>query len=50
MKYIIKDWTGKVCFHGKTFDDFEDAWGFIREFHADDEEYWQEYHVEELPQ
>lgn len=44
-KYIITDWAGNVCFHGKQFDDFEDAWGFIREFHDDDEEMWQEYEV-----
>lgn len=30
-KFIIKDWTGKVCFQGKTFPSFEDAWGFIYE-------------------
>ena len=30
--WIIKDWTGKVCFHGKEFPDFESAWGFIREY------------------
>ena len=47
MKFIIKDWAGNICFHGKQFPDFEDAWGFIREVHADDEEMWQEYEVEE---
>jgi hypothetical protein len=31
MKYIIKDWMGNTCFKGKTFDSFEDAWGFIYE-------------------
>lgn len=34
-KFIIQDWTGKVCFHGKEFAYFEDAWGFIYEFHRD---------------
>jgi hypothetical protein len=29
--YQIKDWTGKVCFFGQTFESFEDAWGFIYE-------------------
>ena len=29
--YIIQDWTGKTCFDGKEFSDFETAWGFIRE-------------------
>ena len=45
--YYIKDWAGNTCFNGKTFDDFEDAWGFIREFHDGDDECWQEYSVEE---
>lgn len=31
MTFVIKDWTNTVCFHGKTFEDSEDAWGFIRE-------------------
>jgi hypothetical protein len=44
MKYKIIDWAGNVCFHGKTFPDFEDAWGFIRET-CPDEEDWQEYSV-----
>lgn len=43
-KFIIKDWAGNVCFKGREFEDFEDAWGFIYEFH-DDEEYYQEYEV-----
>ena len=52
-KFIIKDWTGKVCFHGKTFDDFEGAWGYVRAQYEDlDEEEFDEqmgeYHVEEV--
>ena len=31
MRYIIKDWTGKVCFFGKTFKTFEDGWAYIWE-------------------
>lgn len=31
MSYVIRDWTGKICFGGIMFDDFEDAWGFIEE-------------------
>lgn len=27
--FIIQDWTGKVCFHGKEFEGFEEAWGYI---------------------
>ena len=34
VRYIIKDWTGKVCFHGKEFDDFETAWGYLRDMYA----------------
>lgn len=45
MKYIIKDWMNNTCFHGKEFSSFDDAWGFIYNFHDDDEEYFQEYHV-----
>lgn len=25
MSYIIKDWAGNTCFHGKTFKSFDDA-------------------------
>jgi len=46
MKYIIIDWMSTVCFKGIEFDDFEDAWGFIREQHPDEED-WQEYSVVE---
>jgi hypothetical protein len=54
-KFIIKDWTGKICFHGQTFDSFEDAWGFLYEKYehlkvGDDEKEYNEalgeYHVE----
>lgn len=31
MKYVIKDWTNKICFGGQCFASFEDAWGFIYE-------------------
>ncbi len=30
-KYIIKDWAGNICFHGKEFKTFEDGWAFIYE-------------------
>ena len=31
--FKIKDWAGNVCFDGKTFPDFESAWGFIYEYY-----------------
>lgn len=30
-RYKIFDWAGNECFGGITFDDFEDAWGFLYE-------------------
>ena len=37
--FIIKDWANNTCFKGKTFNSFEDAWGFIYEtFDSLDEE------------
>lgn len=44
MKFIIIDWCSNVCFQGKTFDSFEDAWGFIYE-KVDDEDAFQDYEV-----
>ena len=43
-KWIIIDDYYKICFHGKEFDDFEDAWGFIRETfdHLENEEFDEE--------
>jgi len=29
MKYIIRDWTGKVCFHGIEFNSFEDGYDWL---------------------
>lgn len=31
QNFIIKDWTGKICFGGIEFNTFEDAWGHIYE-------------------
>lgn len=28
-KWIIKDWTGKILWDGKTFDSFEEGWEWI---------------------
>jgi hypothetical protein len=53
MKYIIKDWTGRILFDGKEFDDFYEAWDFIYEADphtADnfDDHYYDDYYVEEM--
>ena len=31
MKYIIQDWAGNVCFHGATFDSFDEADAWLTE-------------------
>jgi hypothetical protein len=31
MKYVIEDWAGNTCFGGKTFESFNEAWGFLYE-------------------
>lgn len=46
MKFRITDWSGNVCFFGRRFDSFEDAWGFLYENTPED--YWQEYSVVEV--
>lgn len=38
MKATIIDWAGNVCFHGKTFKDFDDAEEFLIEKLGDDYE------------
>lgn len=56
MKFIIRDWADNVCFGGKEFDSFEDAWDYI--YVADpnpldesspeyDEHWFDDYYVEE---
>ena len=51
-KFIIKDWANNVCFKGREFDSFEDAWGFLYETYPDyDSEIngtFDEYYVEEV--
>lgn len=52
-KFIIKDWADNVCFHGKSFDDFESAWEFLYEYYENlsdkaFEEQMQEYSVVEV--
>jgi hypothetical protein len=46
MQYKVYDWAGNdlTGFYG-VFDDFEDAWGAIREANPNEED-WQEFHVE----
>lgn len=48
MRYVIKDWTGKECFHGKRFKTFDDAWGFLLETfpNGDDDNTFDDYFVE----
>lgn len=43
-KYYIEDWAGNTCFHGKTFESFEDADAFLSELfgHLTDERYNEE--------
>ncbi len=36
--WIIKDWTGNLCFQGEEFESFEDAEEFISERLGDDYE------------
>lgn len=53
MKYIIRDWASNICFHGRTFDTFEDAWSFIYEadpipepVEANEVHWYDDYYVE----
>jgi hypothetical protein len=49
MKYIIKDWTSKLCFSGVTFDSFEEAWDYIYEHdpmpEIEDDNWFSDYYV-----
>lgn len=47
-KYRVYDWAGNdlTSFYGE-FEDFEDAWGAIRE-NIPDSSYWDEFYVEEV--
>lgn len=52
-KFLIKDWADNICFKGKEFTSFEDAWEYIYTRpeleHLDDdtfEEHLDEYYVE----
>lgn len=46
MKYHIYDWAGNLCFHGVSFDSFEDAEDWLCEKLGDDYETdRQEYYI-----
>lgn len=50
MTYIIQDWMGNTLFGGKTFESFEDGWGFIYETDSnleEDDHYYDDYFIEE---
>jgi hypothetical protein len=32
-KFVIIDWCSNICFKGREFDSFEDAWGFLYELY-----------------
>lgn len=36
MRYVIKDWASNVCFNGREFASYEDAWGYIYEMYPED--------------
>lgn len=54
--WIIKDWTGKICFGGKEFDCFDDGWAHIYENDPEPEPdsprwmdgWYDDYYVEEI--
>jgi hypothetical protein len=48
--FIIQDWAGNVCFHGKEFTDWDDAECFLCEILGDDYETDRgEYYIVEKP-
>jgi len=51
-RWIIKDWTGAIKFHSRTFPSFDDAEEFLCNYFdtntMDYEEWRQEYYIEEL--
>ena len=52
--YQIQDWTGKICFGGKTFESFEEGWDHIYQNDPEHEEgslewidgWYDDYYVE----
>ena len=52
-KFIIKDWAGNICFKGKEFKTFDDAWEYVWENDPCSEEeeekgYYSDYYVEKI--
>lgn len=52
-KFLIKDWAGNICFKGKEFKTFDDAWEYIwkKDPCSEEEEekgYYDDYYVEEI--
>lgn len=44
-KFLIQDWAGNICFHGREFESFDDAEEFLCErlddaYETDREEYY----------
>ena len=56
MPFVIKDWTGKVCWDGKQFQSFEEAWDWIYEQDPEPDEdaddwtdgWYDDYYAEEV--
>lgn len=46
-QFIIKDWADNILFNGKTFEDFEDAWGYIYETFPEEDDF-EDYFVYEV--
>lgn len=49
-RYEIRDWANNLCFKGKTFPSFEDAWGFLYETfpNGDEDRTFDDYFVVEV--
>ena len=55
-KWVILDWTGQLCFGGKTFDTFDDGWAYIWEHDPEPEPntsvwksgWFDDYYVEQV--
>jgi len=45
--FLIEDWAGNLCFEGKEFPTFDDAWEYIYERfpNGDETGEWDEYYV-----
>jgi hypothetical protein len=43
--WIIKDWADNTLFNGKTFETFEDGWGYVYENVVDEDNAYDDYYV-----